>query len=129
MAIHTTAQYSLDFPLQVINLPFDYSHYGYLVVPKADRKEVISMKEISYIKSDNNYAVLVLGDRKILISKTLKWVSEKLDKHFIRVHNSYVINLLHVKEYIYGESKLRLTNGEDIPVSRSKKKEVDQVFK
>lgn len=129
MATNRSLQYNTDATLQIINLPFDYQQYGFLVVPQADRKQVIPMKDIAYVKSDNNYAVLVLQDKKILLSKTLKWVAEKLDKHFLRVHNSYVVNLLEVKEYIFPESKIILSNGVSIPVARSKKKEVDQIFK
>ena len=44
------------------------------------------------------------------------------DAGFVRVHKSYLINLLHVKEYIRGEGgSFLLSNGHEVEVSRRKK--------
>ena len=44
------------------------------------------------------------------------------DAGFVRIHKSYLINLLHVKEYIRGEGgSVLLSNGHEVEVSRRKK--------
>ncbi len=43
---------------------------------------------------------------------------------FLRVHKSFLINLLHVKEYIRGEGgTVIMSNGMEIEVSRRKKEQ------
>lgn len=63
--------------------------------------DFIAVNEIIVCKADNNYTELRLtGGRKVLVSKTLKKVELLLNKQtFFRVHNSFVINLDHMKQY------------------------------
>lgn len=114
---------------QVIELPFDYSNYGHMVLSTSDSKLVIDFKDLIYLNSDSNYTQVVLNNEKVLISKTLKWIAEKLDKRFLRVHNSFIVNLLQIKSYSMTKNHLVLKNGEVIPVSRAKRKALDQVLK
>jgi two-component system LytT family response regulator len=60
-----------------------------------------------------------------MISKTLKESEDVLPaEDFFRIHNSYLINLKYVKKYIRGEGgEVVMNNGEQIPVSRTKKQE------
>ena len=61
-----------------------------------------------------------------LVSKTLKEVEKKfLFTQFFRVHNSYLINLNHVKEYLKGlGGELIMTNGLTASISRNRKAEL-----
>ena len=44
------------------------------------------------------------------------------DAGFVRIHKSYLVNLVHVKEYIRGEGgSVILTNGTELEVARRKK--------
>ena len=44
------------------------------------------------------------------------------DVSFVRIHKSYLVNLLHVKEYMRGEGgSVILSNGKEVEVSRRKK--------
>ncbi|RLD57859.1 MAG: hypothetical protein DRJ05_09035 [Bacteroidetes bacterium] len=44
---------------------------------------------------------------------------------FLRVQNSYLVNLNHIKEYIRGEGgELIMSNGDKVRVSRNKKGEL-----
>mgnify|MGYP003759389557 CR=1 FL=1 len=61
---------------------------------------------------------------KIKISRTLKWTEKLLDNHyFFRVHDSFIINLLHIKKYRKGGEggMVELTGGIEINVARRKK--------
>ncbi len=84
---------------------------------------IFSPEEIVFCKSDGNYCHLHLKDgQHYLLSKKLKDVEKELiDTIFIRVHNSYNVNLTMVRSYDKTNQVLCLINGKKIPVSRSKK--------
>ncbi len=78
--------------------------------------------EIIYCESDGNYSTIFLENgKKIVLSLKLKQLEEKLTDDFFRIHNSYVINLNKVQEYIKYDAYVILTNQAKIPVSRQKK--------
>ncbi|WP_196885630.1 LytR/AlgR family response regulator transcription factor [Aureivirga sp. CE67] len=83
--------------------------------------------DIVMLKSDKSYTTIYLNDGvNIVVSKTLKEVEKKFTHtHFFRVHNSYLINLSHVKEYSKGiGGELMMSNGMIASVSRNKKNEL-----
>ena len=79
--------------------------------------------DILYAESDGNYSTLyLLNNKKIVLTKKLKEVSELLPSdHFFRIHNSYIINLNKIKEFIKTDGYVVLENGKRIPVSRQRK--------
>jgi two-component system LytT family response regulator len=79
--------------------------------------------EILYAESDGNYSTLFLTDgRKIVLTKKLKEIDELLPPEtFFRIHNSYIINLEKVKEYLKTDGYVVLVSNHKIPVSRKKK--------
>ncbi len=94
---------------------------------QADGKVYLIPKEnILYLKSDKSYTTLHLTNGKsIIATKTLKEIHKKIDyPEFLRVHNSYVVNLSYVVEYNKSVNELTLNQGTIIAVSRSKKNEL-----
>ena len=62
---------------------------------------------------------------KEIISKKLKYIEQKTNHNFFRVHNSYLVNIECIKEFVKGEGNYVILNdGSNIPVSRSKKNEL-----
>lgn len=58
---------------------------------------------------------------------TLKSLEEKLDaKYFVRTHASYIVNVAYITAI--KESVVILENGEYIPVARTRKQEVLNVY-
>ena len=94
----------------------------------ADGKVYLLDKEdVIMLKSDKSYTTVYLtSDQQIVVSKTLKEVEKKFQfPQFYRVHNSYLINLAHVKEYLKGlGGELIMTNGYTASISRNKKTEL-----
>ncbi|MDG1397735.1 MAG: LytTR family DNA-binding domain-containing protein [Polaribacter sp.] len=80
-------------------------------------------EEIIYVESDGNYSTLFLSEkRKIVVTKKLKEVNEILpEDFFFRIHNSFIINLNKIKEFIKSDGYVILENNIKIPVSRQKK--------
>ncbi len=80
-------------------------------------------EDILYAESDGNYSTIFLSDgRKLVLTKKLKEIDQLLpEKTFFRIHNSYIINLDKVKEYIKTDGYVVLESNHKIPVSRKKK--------
>jgi two-component system, LytTR family, response regulator len=68
----------------------------------------------------------MVDGRKKLISKTLRDVQEMLlPYHFFRPHNSHLVNLNFIREYIRTDGGYLVMHNEmKIPVSKNKKEEL-----
>ncbi|HNK85242.1 MAG TPA: LytTR family DNA-binding domain-containing protein, partial [Flavobacteriales bacterium] len=76
---------------------------------------------------DSNYTKVFLRDKRmLLVCRTLKDIGALLDEpRFFRVHDSHIVNMDHTTRYIRGDGgELILDNGQNVPVSRSKKEEL-----
>lgn len=95
-----------------------------IAIPGQNGVTFIEINDIVFAEASNNYTKLILLDKQQhIISKTLKDVQEVLeDRHFLRVHRQYIINLNHVKQFFRGDNMyVVMDNGENIPVARSQK--------
>ncbi|MEO9893701.1 LytTR family DNA-binding domain-containing protein [Aurantibacter sp.] len=83
----------------------------------------LDSEEILYAESDGNYSTIYLTDgQKLVLTKKLKEVNDLLPKDsFFRIHNSYIINLQKIKEFLKTDGYVVLTSNHKIPVSRQKK--------
>lgn len=91
----------------------------------------VEPNDILYCKADGNYTIVFLkGNKKEMLSKKLKTIEELIgNTNFFRVHNSYLVNMEHVKELIKKDGYyLVLENAIKIPVSRSKKEDLLQLL-
>lgn len=82
-----------------------------------------NLDEILYFKAEGSYSsVHALNRKELVISQTLKNINKRLiDSTFIRIHQSYFININHLHKYEKKNNTIILDNGEILPVSRSKK--------
>ena len=92
-------------------------------IPVSGKILFIRLNEISYCESDGNYTKINLDSgQQLLASKKLKELEDMLpNRMFFRVHNSYVVHLLKIDEYLRSEGYIVLSNKKKIPVSRNKK--------
>ncbi len=83
----------------------------------------LNSDQILYAASDGNYSTIFLEDgQKIVLTKKLKEVNEILPSEtFYRIHNSYIINLSKIKEFLKTDGYVVLHSNHKIPVSRQKK--------
>lgn len=92
----------------------------------AESIEFITTEEIIYCKADGAYTIFALKEGKtILTSKRLKVYERLLPRqHFMRVHNSFLINLKEVKKYMKSDGGyIIMNNGQQIAISHRKKNE------
>jgi two-component system LytT family response regulator len=103
---------------------------GKLTLPQQDGFQILNVNEILYCKADDNYTEIYLVNKKILVSKTLKYFEDALaDFPFARVHKSYLVNVNEVVKYRKGKGgSVVLSNGKEVLVSASKKKEFLSYF-
>lgn len=96
-----------------------------------DKIIIVSLDDIIRCESDSNNTIFHLQDgRKIFVTKTLKYFSDMLKSYdFIRVHQSHLINLQYISEYIKTDGGyLMLKNGHNVPVSVRKKTEIIEIL-
>ncbi|MEN1783528.1 MAG: LytTR family DNA-binding domain-containing protein [Bacteroidota bacterium] len=90
----------------------------------------LDQEEILYAESDGNYSTLYLQDgQKVLLTKKLKEVNQLLPpSSFFRIHNSYIVNLGKIKEFLKTDGYVVLNTNHKIPVSRQKKSDFLDLF-
>ena len=84
----------------------------------------VALDEIIHVDADSSYTKLFLiNDEKIMSSKPLKYFEELLEDYdFVRIHQSHIINLKHIRRYVRGDGgQVILMYGAEIEVSRRKK--------
>ncbi|MCK0145962.1 LytTR family DNA-binding domain-containing protein [Arenibacter sp. F26102] len=103
---------------------------GKITLPQQDGFQVLNVADILYCKADDNYTELYLENKKILVSKTLKYFEEALGEYvFARIHKSYLVNVNEVVQYKRGKGgSVIISNGKEIMVSASKKKNLLSYF-
>lgn len=114
------------------NLRVSKSENVKIALPTLSGYLFVRLSEIVRCESDNTYTTFFTVDkRKIVVSRTLKECEQMLDSYrFFRVHNSHVINLDYIVEYVKGEGgQVRLADGSTVDVSRRRKEEFIQWLK
>jgi two-component system LytT family response regulator len=103
---------------------------GKITIPQQDGFQVLHVADIMYCKADDNYTEIYINDKRIVVSKTLKYFEDALaDFSFARVHKSYVVNVNEVVKYVKGKGgSVILSNGKELLVSASKKKDLLAYF-
>jgi len=100
---------------------------GKIALASKESIEFVDAPDIICCEANSNYTnVYMIENRKRVISRTLKEFEDMLTPHqFFRPHNSFLINLNRVKEFIRGDGGfLVMENKMKIPVSKTRKEEL-----
>lgn len=83
----------------------------------------LAHSEIIYCESDGNYcSIYLIGNKRLFVTKKLKEIEQLLPPaFFFRIHNSYIVNLEKVREYLRTDGYVILDENKRIPVSRQKR--------
>jgi two-component system, LytTR family, response regulator len=122
---------AIDKAHEKLNTQEQYAKKSKIAIHNHDSIHLISFDDIVYCKSDGNYTEIHLVDsRCVLASKTLKSIAMSLPgEYFVRIHKSYLINILHIKKYLkkgYGE--LIMSSNDLLPVSRNHQQEILKII-
>lgn len=85
---------------------------------KTDKKLIkIHFNEITIIKGLGNYVeIITIENKKHIYYKTLKELIDKLPSEFMRVHNSFIVNLTNIDSF---EDNHLILKGVKISVAKS----------
>lgn len=101
------------------------SGFTKIAVPTAEGFELISATDVVYFEAESNYTHIFLKNKnKIIACRTLKKIEEQIQDYnfFVRVHNSYMVNLNEVIRYVRGEGGyLVMSDNSSVNVSRNRK--------
>jgi two-component system LytT family response regulator len=103
-----------------------------LAIHTAESISLVSINLISHVVGEDNYSNFFFHDKSSLLSsKTLKFFETQLVHFgFIRVHKSYLVNMVYVDKIITRDGgQLLLKSGQLIPFVRERKSELLDWFK
>lgn len=103
-------------------------HARYLSVRREERTVLLPVERVCYIQGQDNYVQIRLRDGSSeRHRKTLESLQRILPPRFHRLHRSFLVNLDeidHLNAPGGGKYEAHLKNGESVPVSRSRYKEL-----
>jgi two-component system LytT family response regulator len=102
---------------------------GKVALPVSDGYHLIDPNHIIYCRADGAYTEVVMDNEKsFLISKTLGRTQELMPaEYFERIHQSYLVNINHIKKFRKGESPVAImVNNDVVKVSRLNKDRLAQ---
>jgi two-component system LytT family response regulator len=97
-----------------------------LCLPTQKGFTIVKLEEIIYCEAQRSYTLFrLINNKSIIISKPLFDYDKLLaDTVFLRVHKSFLINLMHIKEYMRGEGgTVIMSDGMEVEISRRKKEQ------
>ena len=97
----------------------------YIFVKHAGKLRKINFEDIIYVKAEQEYSLIMLGDAKVLASKHLKLLLQELpEEEFTRIHRSYVV--AHHKISAISGNLIQLEDGTELPIGSKYKEELIQ---
>ena len=91
-------------------------------IPTNRGTKVVLASDIIRVEGSSNYSKIYFSNQQpLLVAKILHWFEDQLPTEmFCRIHRTHLINRLYVTG-IFDSSKLALSNGDIIQMSRRKK--------
>jgi len=90
----------------------------------------VTTADILYCEAESNYTTVVLNNRKVVVSKTLKEIDEALaGNDFYRIHNSFLININQIQKFVRGDGGyVIMSDGKPVTIARSRRQEFMDLF-
>lgn len=98
-----------------------------LIIETAKKTIKLGYDEIYYCIMFSPYIDIHTSSEKLTLRKKISDMEEILpSKYFVRCHRSYIVNVKHIKSIT--KNDVLLENGNIIPISRGKYKEINNAF-
>ncbi|NII25647.1 response regulator transcription factor [Pseudoflavitalea sp. X16] len=87
------------------------AHASYIFVKSGKQLIKVEYDKVLYLEALKEYVSIVTADQKLMIYKRMKELEEQLPANFIRIHNSYIVNIDHIQhiadnQVVTGKAKL-----------------------
>jgi DNA-binding LytR/AlgR family response regulator len=99
---------------------------NFIFVKDGNKLVRVELKEILFIKGSREYVTIHTKDKKIMSLQSMRNLEEELPKEFIRIHNSYIINIPSVSSITKQEVEI---GDEIIPIGITYKKNFSEQLK
>lgn len=99
---------------------------AYLIAEVEGQTTRLNLEDILYVEANMGEVLVVLVDQKLPLKMTLLEFQDLLDERFVATHRSYLVNLQYISRLL--KKDVALSNGEKIPLSRRRAKEVQSDF-
>ena len=113
-----------------IRIPQLTKYNNKLCIATQKHQIIIEKSSIIYLKADSNYCEIHMQDGTThCCSKTLKEVFSRIQGNdFLKVHNSYVVNLEYLKLLDSSYTYLVLEGEKEIPIARARKENIKRII-
>jgi len=93
--------------------------------------QYLNTNDILYLKADNNATEFVMKDGTINHAfKTLKTFESQMPENFVRIHQSYIVNINYISRISYGKGSCTLKDKkQQLPFSKSYRENIDALKK
>ena len=129
---HQTPPSAEQFEMLIDQIQYKDRGFAKIAIPTASCVELIPADQVVRCEANDNYTHIFCKDKKKIIAcRTLKEIEEQFRDFtfFLRVHQSYLVNLNEVTKYIRGEGGyLVMSDGSAVNVSRSRKDALLRLF-
>jgi DNA-binding LytR/AlgR family response regulator len=106
--------------------PPERSEEEFIFLKDSKKTHKVFLTDIKYIESDGDYIRFYLQSRKIMVRGSLSSLEVTLPPEmFLRIHNSYIINLTKVNAITLYSLEI---DGTELPISRSHKEKVLKIL-
>ena len=111
---------------------FYHARDNYILVKENNELVRVKTSDIIYIQSDNNNVLIHIDGHTYKKRISLSLIQQQLNKHFIKIHRSYIINerkITKMRHISQGEYLFTMTNGKSVPSSLSYRDQVKNLTK
>jgi len=98
-----------------------------IILKTTEQRYVILIEDIIRLEADGAYTLFVLADKKIIVSKNLRYYQDLLPDSFIRCHQSHLVNSRQIVS-LNKAGLLFMKNENLVPVSTRRKATILQVI-
>ena len=99
---------------------------AYIIVDIDGQPSRLNLDEIIYVEANVGEVMVVLDKQTLHLKMGLAEMEKRLDERFVSTHRSYLVNLQHVSRLL--KTDVALNNGEVVPLSRRRAKDVQAAF-
>ena len=94
----------------------------HLFIKDRECEHIIQINSIKWIKGDNQYCIIYMANRNLLVSKNMLAIQQLLPEgRFVRIHKSYIVNMDYAT---IRKGNFLYVDREPIPIGRGYKKNI-----